>query len=104
MGAAVCLEDALVHQTHSVFEVRTGMTDVNTAVEMLVDSEVGRFGADRDQKACETNQDAGKMHDCLFSSGFVEKRGMKKGCDMCNLTMTVEDRYVQVILVRRKEK
>jgi hypothetical protein len=46
--------------------VRTGMADVNTTVEMLVDSEVGRFGTGRDQKACETNQDARKMHDCLF--------------------------------------
>jgi hypothetical protein len=95
MGAAVCLEDALVHQTHSVVEVRTGIADVNTAVEMLVDSEVGRFGTGRDQKACETKQDAGKMHGYLFWSGFVEKRGMKKGCDMCNITMTVEERYVQ---------
>jgi hypothetical protein len=95
MGAAVCLEDTLVHQAHSVVEVRTGMADVNTTVEMLVDSEVGRFGCGRDQKACETNQDAGKMHDCLFSSEFVEKRGMKEGCDMCNITMTVEERYVQ---------
>jgi hypothetical protein len=66
MGAAVCLENALMHQTHSVVEVRTGMADVNTTVKMLVDSEVGTFGTGRDQQACETDQDAGKMHDCLF--------------------------------------
>jgi hypothetical protein len=25
----------------------------------------------------------------------VEKRGIKKGCDMCNIKMTVEEGYVQ---------
>jgi hypothetical protein len=84
----VGLEDALVHQTHSGVEVCASMADVNTTVEMLVDSEIGRVGAGGDQKACEPNQDAGKMHGCLFWSGFVEKRGMKKGSDMCNITMT----------------
>lgn len=60
--AAVCLEDALVHQAHSLVEVLAGAADVNTAVKVLVNSAICGFGAGRDQKAGETEQDAGDVH------------------------------------------
>jgi hypothetical protein len=66
LGTTVCLEDALVHQTHSLVEVLTGMTDVNTTVEVSVNSTIDGFGAGRNQKTGEANQDAGKVHGCLF--------------------------------------
>ena len=69
LGAAVCLEDTLVHQAHGVVEVLTGTADVNTAVKVLVNSAICGFGAGRDQEAGETKQDTGKVHVVLLWSG-----------------------------------
>lgn len=60
--ATVGLEDALVHQAHSLVEVLAGAADVNTAVKVLVNSAICGFGTSRDQEAGETDQDAGKVH------------------------------------------
>lgn len=71
--AAVCLEDTLVHLAHSLVEVLTGVTEVNAAVKVLVDSVVVGIGAGQCQEAGEADEDAGQMHVVCFDGRENER-------------------------------